>query len=337
MIGNSDRGDNSNNDDSDEGFRGFSPPADKPETQKQKRKSRKRRSKNSNGDTISTSAPCEVTNDEEFDTASTNSNSDDEKMASGDSQIPAHLIFNGTDYVIWKKRMRTILSAKELEKTLNAENNMTEKDRRKAYSELVNHMNNSVFRLVREESDPAKLIKELDERYGKENEAIVIACRAKLAKIDIDNFRSAKEYCDEVSNLVNEIESAGVKISKAEEFSFLNTGLRNQEKWKIIRKSAEALLNVTTADPKILRGLLTSDDEKKSENSIPSTNKGTAYAATSSDNRSGDANSRQKPKLKCYKCHKLGHHGKNCRNPGNFRQNSSPRKTNEHHFFRTRI
>ncbi|KAL6958954.1 hypothetical protein U1Q18_052189, partial [Sarracenia purpurea var. burkii] len=92
---------------------------------------------------------------------------------------PIHLFwfFEGNDYDSWKRRISVLIRSKELESTIENENGGDAKKRAKAYELIVNHLDNNIFRLIRENSDPYKLLRELDERYIKVSEAKIVALR----------------------------------------------------------------------------------------------------------------------------------------------------------------
>lgn len=74
-------------------------------------------------------------------------------------------------------------SINEWETTIKDPKGGTKEDQAKAYELLVNHLDTSVLRLVEEDDNPSRLIREWKNRYGEADLATLVQLRSKLPNI----------------------------------------------------------------------------------------------------------------------------------------------------------
>ncbi|CAG7718847.1 unnamed protein product [Allacma fusca] len=265
----------------------------------------------------------ESSDDESDDVAveSDSSSSSSENMfGAGDNRVMESMVFRGTGFVSWKRKIKVILAAKGLQTAILEVNSLSPRKKAKALEILIRHVAENVFRLVKETEDPYVFWTELNSLYQAENQAAIIDCRTRISKIVIDMYKGPKEFLEAFYTLVNDMESLDVKLTPSETYTYLINALGNSPKYESVRMTARGLIHVTAGDPnpKLISSLLLSleDTSKNSSTSKSSTSTGSAMAA--SDQSAKDRT--------CYKCHKRGHMAKSCRSAGgNFRNDTNPR------------
>ncbi|XP_065224395.1 uncharacterized protein LOC135848421 [Planococcus citri] len=288
-----------------------------------------------------------------------NSSSDDSMFGAGDNRVMESMVFRGTGFVSWKRKIKVILSAKGLQTAILQVNSLSPRKKAKALKILIRHVAENVFRLVKETEDPYVFWTELNSLYQAENQAAIIDCRTRISKIVIDMYKSPKEFLEAFYTLVNDMESLDVKLTPSEVYTYLINALGNSPKYESVRMTARGLVHVTAGDPnpKVISSLLLSleDASKNSSTSKGSTSTGSAMAASdqsgnnnkrnrnhnksrssnsnlsgNSSNGNGERNGGsgfvQAKDRTCYKCHKRGHMAKSCRSAGgNYRNDTNPR------------
>ncbi|KAL6986566.1 hypothetical protein U1Q18_052271, partial [Sarracenia purpurea var. burkii] len=172
----------------------------------------------------------------------------------------SHAVFRGEDFYQWLRRITAKARAKGWEASLKDPKGGTKDDQAKAFKLLINHLDNSVLRLVEEEENPCRLIRELKHRYGEADSAMLVQLRSKLANTKISDFRSAQEYVNEISATVVRIQNAGEHVTNEQHYSYLLQGLSDQ--YENVRMSAAAVLHCKKADPDIARSLILQIDQR---------------------------------------------------------------------------
>lgn len=100
-----------------------------------------------------------------------------EKNAFSGSVVHPHVNFKGIDYDQWRRRIRLMLKARSLEHTIKAQNKGSDFEQVKALELIVNHLDNTILRLCKEEESPFLLLQELDKKYGESDSAAIVTLR----------------------------------------------------------------------------------------------------------------------------------------------------------------
>lgn len=185
------------------------------------------------------------------------------EMESTMATFQPNVVFKGQDFQQWLRRITLILRSRGLEITIKSQSGGSERDRTKALEIIVNHLDNSVYRLIQNDDSPFQLLNELKARYGELDSAAIVALRSKLAGVRLNDFKSAKDYVDEVTNLVIRLESAGEEVSAEQHYAYLLQGLN--ERYDNVRAAAAAVLHVKRANPEIARSLILQEDQRRGQ------------------------------------------------------------------------
>lgn len=94
----------------------------------------------------------------------------------------------------------------------------------KAINLIYSAISNNQLEFICEETTAYKIIKKLDEMYLKESTALQIVCRNKLEKLRLEKYSDTATFFSDFEKSVNDLRSAGVKISEKEKLNYmLNT------------------------------------------------------------------------------------------------------------------
>ena len=76
-----------------------------------------------------------------------------------------------------------------------------------------------------EEETAYKIMKKLDSMYLKESTALQIVCRNRLEKMKLRNYSNSESFFSEFEKTVNELKSAGAKMSEKEKLNYMLNAL----------------------------------------------------------------------------------------------------------------
>lgn len=209
-------------------------------------------------------------------------------------RIAAHLVFDGKEYGVWKRRIIQMIKAKGWSTTLEGTEVGGESNRQKALDLIMSYLGNNVLQAIDGES-PFELMQQLDAKYAKNDPAAIVAIRTSLANLRLANFKTAAEYCDEAARLSHDLRDAGQTVSPEEEFQWLTQGL--PQNYSHVRAAAISALHLgKEVSVNACRALILAEEVK-----IPKDTRGmrgSAYAAAEKT---------------CFRCKKTGHIAKYCR------------------------
>lgn len=141
--------------------------------------------------------------------------------------------------------------ARSLKIVIDEDTAETENKRAKALEIIINRIDNSVLRLIKNDNSPFEFMKELDQRYQEHDAMTIVNLRTKLSSLKIKNFKSAKAYTDEVTDLTVWLENAGDTVTPEQQYSFLLQGIQDNLKYDNVRAAASAILQINKADPEV--------------------------------------------------------------------------------------
>lgn len=141
-----------------------------------------------------------------------------------DVMIP---IFDGTDYVNWKKRILKFFELKKCknvatrEKTVNDKEETWNEEDVKAMNFIYSSITNKQLEYIGDLDSAYKIMKKFDEMYLKESTALQIVCRNNIENIKLKDFTDVTSFFDEFEKATNELKAAGGKITEQEKLSYM--------------------------------------------------------------------------------------------------------------------
>lgn len=151
------------------------------------------------------------------------------------------------------------------------------------------------------------MLKELEKKYGESDSAAIVLLPSKLSNTKMSDFRSAKDYVDEISNIVIRLKNLGDPASPEQHYTYLLDGLN--EMFNNIRAATAAVLHEKKADPDVEINLILKENTRRNLTrkrrvfNEGSTNKGAAIVSKD----------RHEPRPKYFRCGKFSHVSKYCR------------------------
>ena len=130
-------------------------------------------------------------------------------------------VFDGENYIIWKKRIEKFLKFKKCAtvitraKTANNKDDWEDHDF-KAINLIYSSISDKQLEFVCDLKLAYEIIKKFDEMYLKESTALQIVCRNRLEKMRLANYSDSALFFEEFEKTVNELKSAGTKVSEKE-------------------------------------------------------------------------------------------------------------------------
>ena len=146
----------------------------------------------------------------------------EEDMEKKDFVIP---VFNGEDYGMWKKRISMLLKLKKCHEVITKEKPATETGTAwddndlKAINIIYSGITNKQLEFVCEETTAYGIMKKFDNMYLKESTALQIVCRNRLEKLRLNNYSETVTFFSDFEKAVNELKSAGAKITEKEKLN----------------------------------------------------------------------------------------------------------------------
>ena len=142
-------------------------------------------------------------------------------------------VFDGEDYSMWKKRITMYLKLKKCDVVITraratADKEDWEEKDLKAINLIYSAISNKQLEFVCEEDTAYKIIKKLDDMYLKESTALQIVCRNKLEKLRLEKYSDTATFFSDFEKSVNELKSAGAKISEKEKLNYMLNTLPSQ-------------------------------------------------------------------------------------------------------------
>lgn len=225
-----------------------------------------------------------------------NENDDYVMENNGNGHTLSHLVFDGKNFPIWKRRIEQAVKAKGWINTLKSKKGDTEGERDKTLDSIMSHINDNVLRLVRAET-PFDLLAELQKRYAIADSAAIVTTRSKLANHRLSDFKTANEYVDEMLNLMQSLRDMNHDVTTEEEVSWLLAGL--PETYKHVKTSVIMALHTSqNVDISLCRTLILSEAAAHKKERRKTGTPNSAFAASTKT---------------CYRCNKPGHISKDCR------------------------
>ena len=145
-------------------------------------------------------------------------------MKCDDITIP---IFDGSDYSNWKKRILKFLQYKKCVTVVEREKSATDKKEEweekdiKATNYIYSAITNKQLEYVSEFETAYEIINKFDKMYLKESTALQIVCRNNLEGIKLKNYTEVTTFFDEFEKAVNELKSAGAKVTEHEKLNYM--------------------------------------------------------------------------------------------------------------------
>ena len=149
-----------------------------------------------------------------------------DKMEKKKVTIP---VFDGENYNMWKKRIEMFLKFKKCAtvitraKTANDKDDWEDQDL-KAINLIYSSLSDEQLEFACDLKSAYEIIKKFDGMYLKESTTLQIVCRNRLEKMRLANSCDSALFLGEFVKTVNELKSAGAKVSENEKLNYmLNT------------------------------------------------------------------------------------------------------------------
>ena len=173
----------------------------------------------------------------------------------------------------------------------------------KAINLIYSAVSNKQLEFVCEEDTVYKIIKKLDDIYLKESTALQIVYRNKLEKLRLEKYSDTATFFSELEKSVNELKSAGAKISEEEKQNYMLNTFPN--KYSYIGDSIDTLKEEDQTASHVKNKIQIAEMKNNSEHSEQRSNichLCQVFAA------------KKDQKGSCFKCGGTGHFARECQN-----------------------
>lgn len=215
--------------------------------------------------------------------------------------------FDGSNFTLWARRIESIFAAKNLDIYLKQEADAAKADEvaasKKAYALMLSFLSNKVLVSLAEESTCAMIFSKLRAIYLREGAVSQILVRKRLASLKKKKETTMQEHFDEVSALVNQLKSCGVKVNDMDIIVYLLMSLPAEydSSKSAIENQPSENLTLEFVYGRLLDAEALMKDRRTSESKVTRSESSTDAAFSTRINKT------------CYKCHKKGHISKFCK------------------------
>ena len=136
-------------------------------------------------------------------------------------------IFDGRDYKIWKKRILLYLKWKKCDEPATRQKLETDtqidwdEKNLKAMNYIYCSISNEQLEFVGDLDNALKIMDKFDELYLKESTALQICIRNRLDRMKLKDFEESSSFFSEFEKIINELRSAGAKVSDREKLDYM--------------------------------------------------------------------------------------------------------------------
>lgn len=240
--------------------------------------------------------------------------------------ISGMIKLTSSNYSMWKSRMEDILYCKDLYKPIEEENkpeNKTEDawklDNRKAVGLIRQHIDQSIFQHVANDTNAYKLWKKLESMYERKTALNKATLVRRLVRLLYKEGKNMAEHMNEFQGIVNQLTNVSMTIEDEVQALLLLSSLPDSWETLVISLSNSAPNGKLTLD--MVKDSLFNEEARRKE--FASTNnqteahivesRGRPIFRSSQSQDKSRGRSKSKKRFTCFYCHKAGHKQSECR------------------------
>jgi hypothetical protein len=122
------------------------------------------------------------------------------------------LAIDGTNYLQWSKHVVNHLTAKELQKTITADDTSSTTHKAQALILIQHHLVNKLQQQYMNEENPHTLWEDLKSRYDHTKTVILPNARQDWTNLRVQYFKTIAEYNSELFRIISDLSICGYKI-----------------------------------------------------------------------------------------------------------------------------
>ena len=217
--------------------------------------------------------------------------------------------FNGKNFTVWKRRVRAVFAAKDLDKYFDKEvdetNETEKKESKKAYALLLTLLDDNILASLPAQTTVKKIWSELEQKYEHTSAVSQNLIRKRLTTMKKRRDCSMQKHIDELLSTVNELRMSGAEVSEMDVVIYLLMSLPSE--YDIVKTTIENQPSANLTFDFVMQRLLSAEAMKGEKNF------GKSEQSAASDHVAFRADRSDKRDIICFKCKGHGHMAKSCR------------------------